>query len=401
VTHRFLAPFGIPVGDDHLRSFEREQFGDCAADPGAGPGDDGDFIRDATAAGSTNEMGFAAQGSSPRPILVSMIAIPRIAAPTRPGKRTHQSRDKTQLRPSGGRGILGHGGAPRAEFGAAQPISDERVANAPRRSDRVLIVDSHCHASDCWYEPVESLLFQMDRNGVEKAILIQMAGQSNNAYQTDCVRRFPDRLASVVNVDATRSDAPSTLARLAEEGASGVRLSPSLRSPGDDPLAIWRAAQRLGLAVSCGGPAADFASDAFVALVLALPSLRFVVEHLGSVNRPADRETEEVRRRVFGLARFNGVYIKIHGLGEFSRRALPVVQPFPFETPIAPLFDLAFEAFGPSRMMWGSDFPPVSGREGYGNALRFSLDRFGGKSEAERAAIFGETALSVFPIRGR
>ena len=28
------------------------------------------------------------------------------------------------------------------------------------------------------------------------------------------------------------------------------------------------------------------------------------------------------------------------------------------------------EAFGPRRIMWGSDYPPVSSREGYLNSLR-------------------------------
>lgn len=264
----------------------------------------------------------------------------------------------------------------------------------------MLIVDSHCHASDSWYEPIESLLHQMDRNGVEKAILIQMSGQSNNAYQAECVRRYPGRFGSVVIVNSQLPDAPATLARLAESGASGVRFQASARSPGEDPLAIWRAAARLGLSVSCGGAAADFASDGFAILVGALPSLRIVVEHLGSVNHPLDGANEEIRRKVFGLARFPNVSIKIHGLGEFSRRAMPVAEPFPFEPPIPSLFDVVYDAFGPNRIMWGSDFPPVSGREGYANALRFSLERFAGRSEADRAAIFGATALNVFPVRG-
>ncbi len=38
----------------------------------------------------------------------------------------------------------------------------------------MIIVDSHCHISPVWYEPVESLLFQMDRNDVAHAVLIQM-----------------------------------------------------------------------------------------------------------------------------------------------------------------------------------------------------------------------------------
>jgi L-fuconolactonase len=78
---------------------------------------------------------------------------------------------------------------------------------------------------------------------------------------------------------------------------------------------------------------------------------------------------------------------------------MPVAEPFPFETPIPPLLELAYVAFGPDRMMWGSDFPPVSGREGYANALRFTLDQLAARSEADRARIFGGTALAVFPIR--
>jgi len=262
------------------------------------------------------------------------------------------------------------------------------------------IVDSHCHVSPVWYEPVESLLHQMDRNGVEHAILIQMMGQTNNSYQTECVRRHPGRFASVVIVDASRPDAVQTLERLAEEGASGVRFNPTTRSPGDDPLAIWRAAERLGLSVSCGGSTEAFISDDFARVIESVPNLPIVLEHLAAVNHPdGDAAKVEARRRAFDLARFPNVYIKIHGLGEFCRRAMPVAEPFPFERPIPRLLEYAFDAFGPRRMMWGSDYPPVSGREGYTNALRLTMEQFATRSAEERDLIFGKTALSVFPVR--
>src|SRR3979490_1543136 len=118
-------------------------------------------------------------------------------------------------------------------------------------------VDTHCHASLHWYEPIETLLFEMDRNDVDQAVLIQIMGQYDNSYQHACVQRYPDRLVSVVLVDPRQPDAPTTLERLAEAGAGGVRLPAGARSPGDDPLAIWRAAARLGLPVSSGGSSAD------------------------------------------------------------------------------------------------------------------------------------------------
>src|ERR687887_330114 len=102
------------------------------------------------------------------------------------------------------------------------------------------IVDTHCHASHAWFEPIETLVHEMDHNGVAQAILIQIRGQYDNSYQFECVRRYPGRFASVVGLDWERPDAVEQLERLREQGAAGVRLRPDTRSPGDDPLAIWR-----------------------------------------------------------------------------------------------------------------------------------------------------------------
>lgn len=261
------------------------------------------------------------------------------------------------------------------------------------------IVDGHCHVSPYWYEPVESLLFQMDRNDVEQAVLIQYMGQYDNGYQAECVARYPGRLASVVLVDTDAPDALQQLERLAEAGAAGVRLRADTRSAGDDPLAIWRKAEELALPVSCNGGVDEFASADFAELVAGLPRLPIVLEHLGSLNHPhGEEDPYEMRRRIFSLARFPNVYIKCHGLGEFCERTTPVQQPFPFKRPIPPLLDMAYDAFGPERMMWGSDFPPVSGREGYANALRLTRQRFESKGGRDRDLIFGGVAREVFGL---
>jgi predicted TIM-barrel fold metal-dependent hydrolase len=42
--------------------------------------------------------------------------------------------------------------------------------------------------------------------------------------------------------------------------------------------------------------------------------------------------------------------------------------------------------------MWGSDFPPVSFREGFANALRFAQVHIPLSSYADRAALLGRTA---------
>jgi L-fuconolactonase len=262
----------------------------------------------------------------------------------------------------------------------------------------MVVIDTHCHASDVWYEPVETLLFEMDRNGVDGAILIQILGQTDNSYQEECLQRYPGRFASVVGVDPLQPEAPQQLRRLAEGGAVGVRLRPGSRSPGADPLAIWRTAAELGLVVSCPTPSAEFVSDVSE-LASALPDLKLVIEHLGGSSRSNDDEAERAARlQVFGLARYPNVFMKVPGLGEFARRAMPVKSPFPFEEPIPAYLEQAYGAFGPARLMWGSDFPPVASREGYAHALRMSREQFAAHGSDASNRIFGGTAAEVFGI---
>lgn len=228
----------------------------------------------------------------------------------------------------------------------------------------LVIVDSHCHASPYWFEPVEVLLHQMDRNGVDKAVLIQVRGMYDNSYLIECMRRFPGRLSAVVLVDIERPDAPEALEKWVGEGAQGVRLTPASRFPGPDSLAMWRKAAHLGVPVSCLGSLEEFASPGFERVVGEFRNLKIVLEHLGGVDRGTAHPHTEYKK-VLGLARYSNVYMKVPGLGELCPRPIPFRQPFPFES-VPPLIEMATEAFGPGRLMWGSDFPPSPAGRGTG-----------------------------------
>jgi L-fuconolactonase len=267
-----------------------------------------------------------------------------------------------------------------------------------------VICDSHAHVSTAWFCPVESLLGEMDRNEVDRAILVQIRGQLDNGYQRDCARRFPDRFASVVLVDS-----PDQLGREVELGAVGVRLRP------DSQPELWQAAAGLGLAVSCAGSAEAFASPAFAALLDQVGASAVVLEHfaglehLGDSGRTPEQTAAPGRHggapdlpagllgQVLALARRPNVFVKLHGLGEFCVRAMPVSEPFPFVRPIPPLIPELLAAFGPDRLMWASDYPPVAMREGYRQALRLVMDEV---PTADQAAVFGGTALAVFAPPG-
>jgi predicted TIM-barrel fold metal-dependent hydrolase len=97
------------------------------------------------------------------------------------------------------------------------------------------------------------------------------------------------------------------------------------------------------------------------------------------------------------LSRFPNTYIKFGGLGEFCIRPRPLAAQFGFEE-IPPLLDMAYQAFGPRRMMWGSDYPPVGGREGYRNSLQGVLELPIFKSQEEKEWAFGKAAVEAFKL---
>ena len=255
------------------------------------------------------------------------------------------------------------------------------------------VVDTHCHAARGWFEPVETLMYQMERNGVDKAVLVQIRGKYDNSYELGLRKRHPGKFTVAVLVDTKRPDAPATLEKWAREGAAGIRLGPGERSPGADPLAIWRKAAQLGLAVSSLGTPAEFASPEFSALVAALPDLKVVIEHYAGA-KPEPNMDWPAFAKALELAKYPNTYIKIGGFAELLPRPFPYQWPTFTEEPKA--LRMIYDAFKPRRMMWGSDFPPVASREGYANALAFPRDRVSYFTPDDKRWIFGETALSVW-----
>lgn len=265
----------------------------------------------------------------------------------------------------------------------------------------MVVVDTHCHASPYWFEPIEVLLDEMTRNGVDKAALIQFRGVYDNSYLIESMRRFPGRFSVVVIVDTQQADGPLRLEEWAKQGAEGVRLAPLERSPGADPLAIWKKANELGLLVSCLGTVEEFASPDFERVIQEFPNMSIIIEHLGGVGAyfGAGRENKDVPydayNQVLALAKYPNTYMKVPGLGEICPRPMPLVQPMPF-LDIPPVIEMAIDAFGANRMMWGSDFPPSAAREGYRNALRFPMEHVKFKSQEDKDWVFGNTAATLW-----
>ena len=273
----------------------------------------------------------------------------------------------------------------------------------------MLIIDTHCHTGLHKYEPVNSLLFHMTRSDVDHAIFIQYMGNTDNGYMVECMNAHPGRFAAAMIV---APDDDGTQMRLwAEQGIVGIRLPANARAQGADPLIHWRTADELSLVVSAPSNPQSLLSDEFAEVLTQFPDLSIVIEHLaGAKETMAPPYTKF--KEVMALAQHPNLTIKLPGFGEFCNltnlfhanlretestlhsalreRAPPIFDNMP------PFADMTLAAFGPDRMMWGSDYPPVSSREGYDNSLRVPLAWASTLSSDEQAAIFGKTAQRVW-----
>ena len=257
----------------------------------------------------------------------------------------------------------------------------------------MLVIDTHCHAGRNWFEPVETLVFQMDRCGVAAAVLIQHGGTYDNDYLFAEAGKRPDRFKVVVQVDPSNADPLGELTRLAERGAAGVRLSPGMTFHSPKPRDLWAKAGELGLVVSSLGKAADFASDKFKRLIDSCPETQIVIEHLAGVGISEPPYTEY--QSALENARRPNTFLKVPGLAEICPRPSVLEPDFHFDN-VPPLFEMAVEAFGVERMMWGSDFPPSAGREGYDNALNGVRNHPAFREGDDAHWVMGKTAARVW-----
>ncbi|MBX2998084.1 MAG: amidohydrolase [Caldilineaceae bacterium] len=248
------------------------------------------------------------------------------------------------------------------------------------------IIDTHCHIGLHKYEPLEVLRFHMARSGVDQAVFIQYMGNVDNQYLLDAMTAYPGQFAAAMLVDA--DDDGSQVRAWAERGINGIRLPANFRGTGSDPLAHWRTAAQLDLVVSAPSTPQSLLGEAFAEILQRFPNLQIVIEHLGGVKPGMDETTFRPIQR---LAQHENLTIKVPGFGEFCN------LPYPFQN-VPPFADWVLEAFGPQRMMWGSDWPPVSSREGYDSSLRFPQRHFAHLSEDERAWIFGKTAQKIWGL---
>jgi L-fuconolactonase len=237
----------------------------------------------------------------------------------------------------------------------------------------------------------EMLLELMNANGVAGTVLVQYIGYRwDNSYTLDSLKKYPKKFVGVARVNPEDPGAPDHLSRLKEQGFHGVRLSPAATPQGDwirGPLMapLWKRAESLKVPMQILAPVTRMPDIA--PLVEGHPELITVIDHMADcpVDAPAELE------KLIALARYPKVFVKISHTWSLSH------QPYPFLDAQEHAKRL-YHAFGPQRIMWGTDWPLVENTCGYGKALTVVRDDMKFLNQDDKRWILSKTVERVWPF---
>lgn len=200
---------------------------------------------------------------------------------------------------------------------------------------------------------IDTVLAREAQIGVTRVVLVQHIGYFgyDSSYLTDAAAARPGTFAVVGAVDDSRPDAIDHMAEAKARGVKGFRLRGVnterwLTSPVVHALWSIAAAENL---VICPllRDSPDMSDDALLhmaELCRRYPKTSVCLDHMAHV-MPGD---EVQLGRLVDLAQFPNVTVKISGLNKFDKP--PYVR-------VIPQFLALLAAFGPERLMWGSDMP--------------------------------------------
>lgn len=270
----------------------------------------------------------------------------------------------------------------------------------------MFIIDSQIH---CWLDTPEyptpesakalhgpqhsmgQALARMDTHGVQRSILVPKggfkSGPTRNGYSLEAAARHPERFAVMGLFDFDAPNARSALNTWRAQGMLGVRVyfRYSVDTIVDGSLDwFWASLVDNDLPFMSAAPGR---MKAYHAVLARFPQLRLIIDH--AARPPFDVEDEAAwadLEDTLHLARYPRTSIKVSSLPCYSSR------PYPFPVLHQPIRQI-YDAFGPQRMLWGSDVTRL--RWPYADNLRLFTQALPFLSEEDKSWIMGRAAAAA------
>ncbi|MBD3182786.1 amidohydrolase family protein [Candidatus Poribacteria bacterium] len=238
-----------------------------------------------------------------------------------------------------------------------------------------MIIDSHTHAWEYWpYKPsvpdfesrgrVEQLLWEMDRNDVDKAVLVCARidhNPENNHYISDCVEKYPQHLIQFADVDCswTSTYHKAGASERLNQTAKKYNLKGYTHYLKDDyqwfesieGLKFFEKTAELNLIASLALNPKWM--PALRKLARKFQSVIFICHHMAGI-KAGEKHPRPELQEVLKSSELPNIYIKLSGFSYVSR----VSWDYPYSDTFW-LVRKLYEYYGPERLCWGSDYPVV------------------------------------------
>jgi L-fuconolactonase len=220
-------------------------------------------------------------------------------------------------------------------------------------------------------------------------------GWGDNDWLLQLAAREPFILGVVGNLDPLSADFRANLERLVVNPRFvGIRVAgKQFLERGTTPEYLRSMAQlaETGRALDLNGPREYLSAVAGVAR--AVPKLRIILDHVGGAGDP--RELADVWRAGIRSAADNErVFCKVSGLPEQAKSG-PGKAPVEMDY-YRPILDAVYEAFGPERLIWGSNWPVSDKGATFADVVKITRAYFASKTLQIQRAVFSENARRFY-----
>ncbi len=234
------------------------------------------------------------------------------------------------------------------------------------------ITDAYGHCGLRKYRPIADVKQITDRFGVARANLVQHMGEYDNSYIANIVREEPERFSGVFLVDIHAPDATTAIERWASSGHfRGMRMpSETILTH----LPLWQRAADLGLHLVASAPFPPRVAQTITRFAAANPGNALQLTHLGLPQLDESPRFPSLAP-VLAMASQPNIHVQVSGMHQRGK---------PPYTELVPAIRQIWEAFGESRLVYGSNFPVMETDQVY--ELEIHLLRSGRLGIPESAA---------------
>jgi L-fuconolactonase len=236
------------------------------------------------------------------------------------------------------------------------------------------------------------------RNGISGTVVVQTVADPAETVELLALAGAEPLVAGVIGwVDLTADDVAGRIAELRAipHGAKLVGLRHLVQDE-SDPRWLCRADVRAGLrAVGAAGLAFDLLvrppqMDAAIETARALRDQRFILDHAG---KPAiaSGDIDDWTKKICELAALENTAVKLSGLVTLAGRPAAADG-------LRPYADIVLDAFGPARVMFGSDWPVCVQVASYDDVVSTAHALTADLESADRDAVFGGSAAAWYRL---